>query len=228
MYNGCGRFYVPPTNSNLVLLKLLKKNIKYLSVENGLQKDFESKNWSRFNKTAKESANNNLHKSCSSGKIGTTRVDTEPTVLSTPSNQENKGNVHIEKGKPTIGYIKASSSKTQKSKPEVKFSKKDTKSENLRSRTNKKNQKVDKSDQLDLMENWFECWQTKSVVVLLNYAYYPCPVINWNNERLPSVKHYMSKEFKVREIEEKPDLFDLQIDIGPSIILVYGKFLRNL
>lgn len=209
-------------------MKLLKKNIKYLSVENGLQKDFESKNWSRFNKTAKESANNNLHKSCSSGKIGTTRVDTEPTVLSTPSNQENKGNVHIEKGKPTIGYIKASSSKTQKSKPEVKFSKKDTKSENLRSRTNKKNQKVDKSDQLDLMENWFECWQTKSVVVLLNYAYYPCPVINWNNERLPSVKHYMSKEFKVREIEEKPDLFDLQIDIGPSIILVYGKFLRNL
>ena len=61
LHDGCARFYVPPTNSNLVLLKLLKKNIKYLSAESGLQTSFESKNWSRFNKTkvGGESANEN-------------------------------------------------------------------------------------------------------------------------------------------------------------------------
>ena len=172
MYDGSARFYVPPTNSNLVLLKLLKKNIKYLSVENGLQNTFDSKKWSRFNKPNKNSSQ--------APKQGL-KIENDPVnpQCAAPGDKE----------KPGLQSFRAFTepNNVKKSKSEVKFNKKDIKQENTNSRfRSKKSHKMDNSDQYDLLENWFECWQAKSATVKLDYAYHPAPILNWKNESIYS------------------------------------------
>ena len=35
-----------------------------------------------------------------------------------------------------------------------------------------------------LAENWIECWQTKGASIYFNFAYYPCPLIDWTRTRM--------------------------------------------
>ena len=150
-----------------------------------------------------------MPKSSSSGKMGAARFDADQTLNSGTFSPASKA---------------GAASKSAKPKESVKFSKREA----LRSERSKRNQKADKCEQLDLMENWFECWQTSNVFVALGYGYYPCPIVNWANGRLASVRHFTGGEFRVGEIDERQDLIDLQIEIGPSVILLYGTFLRDL
>lgn len=43
----CAKFIIPETNSNLIVLKLLRQNLKYIST-NGVQKIFDSQHWSKY------------------------------------------------------------------------------------------------------------------------------------------------------------------------------------
>lgn len=159
-------------------MKLLKKNIKYISLDKGFQTSFDSKHWSRFNKDYKNDLKRNQSATSMKGKSEPTftTINTTATL-----NEKEKATVHASKA--DQNNLKVPLIKHQKSKSEVKFNKKDIKSENSRYNftRNKKGQQADKGEQLDLLENWFECWQTKKVDVVLNYGYYPCPVINWND-----------------------------------------------
>jgi len=223
---------VPPTNSNLVLLKLLKKNIKYLSVENGLQTTFDSKLWSKFNKPLKQDP-----PTFTSTVKQNLKTDNEPTPLLPPSVDTPQSKETQQKAAFNSFRSETVKLNNSKSKSEVKFSKKDLKPDgnssghtggNSRFRSNKKGPKIDTSDKFDLFENWFECWQAKSANVLLDYAYHSAPVINTANQRLKSVKRLGSGELSATQIDANPDLISLEIEIGPSVIMVYGTFLRNL
>jgi len=220
----------------LVLLKLLKKNIKYLSVENGLQTTFDSKLWSRFNKPPTKEDSPPPPPPSAKQARKTDKEPTPPPASSTetpkPANHQSFRS-HTETAKLSNSLYR----NTSKSKSEVKFSKKDLKPDgasglaanvNSRFRSNKKGQKVDTRDKFDLFENWFECWQAKSASVLLDYAYHSAPIINTANQRLKSVKRLATGEFSAAQVDAEPDLINLEIEIGPSVIMLYGTFLRNL
>ena len=173
---------MPPTNSNLVLLKLLKKNIKYISVDKGLQTNFDSNHWSKFNKVSTETK----AKQSSAKTSGSNLNDKEtPARAATFLNDKEKPSIQPFRSFSEQTNLK-SSTKHQKSKSEVKFNKKDLKPDNSKHafKTSKKNQQQDRVDQLDLCENWFECWQANSIKVVLNYEYYSCPVLNWNDRSI--------------------------------------------
>lgn len=54
VFDACARFIIPPSNSNLALLKILRKKIKYISIKNGEQKMFNLKRWSKFDKSSND------------------------------------------------------------------------------------------------------------------------------------------------------------------------------
>lgn len=48
IFDACARFIIPPTNPNLALLKILKKNLKYIPFSGAEKFNFESDHWSQF------------------------------------------------------------------------------------------------------------------------------------------------------------------------------------
>ncbi|CAF0826478.1 unnamed protein product [Brachionus calyciflorus] len=121
------------------------------------------------------------------------------------------------------------STKNSKSKKNINQSK----SKNVKSDLNNKNH-VRFNKSLDsnlnhLVENWIECWQAKNASVVLNFEYFPCPLLDWNNKNLPSVcvlKSLNSPNFDCEIF--KPDTIFLDIEIGPSLVMLYGTFLKRL
>ena len=86
-----------------------------------------------------------------------------------------------------------------------------------------------RSNESHMQENWIECWQTKTVEISLGFEFYLCPVLDWSNDKLPSVVHYKSMNSPNFDCESlPPDMIRLKIEIGPSIIMLYGTFLKRL
>ena len=113
----------------------------------------------------------------------------------------------------TQPFNKTDSKKGQKSKP--------VKKETEQSKTNNSGS--------EFAENWFECWQANNASVVLNYGYHPAPVLEWSNSRLPTVKYLKSlgsPDFNCEQLS--PDLILLEIELGPSVVLLYGAFLKRL
>lgn len=81
-----------------------------------------------------------------------------------------------------------------------------------------------------MQENWIECWQTRTVDIGIRFAFYLCPVLDWSNGSLPSVEYYAGFKSPNFECDERlePDNIELKIEIGPSLILVYGTMLKRL
>ena len=48
IFDACARFIVPPTNPHLALLKILKKNLKFIPFDGEEKLTFESSHWSQF------------------------------------------------------------------------------------------------------------------------------------------------------------------------------------
>lgn len=80
-----------------------------------------------------------------------------------------------------------------------------------------------------MQENWIECWQTKTVDVQVQFDFYLCPVLDWTNDKLPSVALYKSMGSPNFNCEVlPPDTIRLKIEIGPSYIMLYGTILKRL
>ena len=78
-----------------------------------------------------------------------------------------------------------------------------------------------------MQENWIECWQTKTVEISLDFEFYLCPVLDLSNDKLPSLVHYKSMNSPNFDFESlPPDMIRLKIEIGSSIIMLYGTFLK--
>lgn len=62
---------MPPTNSYLTLLKILRKNLRYIPFEGAEKFTFDSKKWSQFNQAdlVTDTSTTNLNKTKSSGLI---------------------------------------------------------------------------------------------------------------------------------------------------------------
>lgn len=212
---ACGRFIVPPTNNNLVLLNVIKKNINYVTFQNGKKLEFNSRYWSQFNtntpgedatdsKTAGNREGSNDTKASSQSKAN-------KKSSSRQSNKQLKSSLNSKSGgSGTTGQTKAQNN--VRFSPNVGFS--TTTSSNG-------------SDHLE--KNWVECWQAKSASVKLDFEYHPCPVLDWNNDKLPTVSYLKSLNSPNFDCEIfNTDTIFLDIELGPSVIMLYGTFLKRL
>lgn len=88
---------------------------------------------------------------------------------------------------------------------------------------------LNKSNESHMQENWIECWQTKTADVVVQFEFYLCPILDWTNDKLPSVTHYKSLDSPNFDCETlPPDTIRLKIEIGPSLIMLYGTMLKRL
>jgi len=178
--DACARFFVPPTNMNLALMKILRKNLKYISIENGIQTQFDKKRWSKFNKivnvaNSNSSSNNNE------------QTETVADINAALNIDENSQEQYKQPPGQSIKASFSSSNKHSASKQKMSNSKnkKNLKPENEtnsynNNKNNRKNQTNQNETQLDFSENWFECWHADYVSVIMDYDYNPCPILDWN------------------------------------------------
>jgi hypothetical protein len=217
--DACARFILPPTNKNLTQLKILRKNIKYISFNNLNETKFESKNhWSQFktssqavpiipvNSSQSSTALNDLDAKNSSEEMMNSKTPRTPK----PSTKSARLSTVAETATP-----------------------KAAKSTNVRftftphSTNNAAN--LLKSNESHMQDNWIECWQTKNAEVSIQFEFYLCPVLDWSNDKLPSVQYYKSLNSPKFDCEIlQPDTIRLKIEIGPSVVMMYGTFLKRL
>ena len=201
VHDACARFIVPPFNNNLILLKMLRKNINYVSNQSKCHNKFESKKWSRFNQIDKDA----------NAQINNKQVNDD--------------------GEKSFNNNNKKQTKSSNKKPNQ-LNKK-----TINNNNNKQSQKYNKSNSTSsdyitsshFQENWFECWQTNYVSVVLNFDYHPCSILDWQKLDLPSVHYYLSlnsPKFNCEIFE--PDVIDLKIELGPSNVMLYGTFLKCL
>lgn len=144
IFDACARFIIPPTNANLSLLKILKKNLKYIPFDGAEKCTFESNHWSQFTSS---------------------QIDSNIQAANA--------------GKSATKSKKASNS---------------SKSKNSKNETNKNNVKFNKEINCSFnhfVENWIECWQAKNASVILNFEYYPSPLLDWNNKSILFFKFFL-------------------------------------
>lgn len=147
--------------------------MKYVTIENGIQNEFERKRWSRFNKTANKPEQPD-------GEQNASAVDDPQVNTETYLNNREKPVTH-----PFKSSFSSKNTKSSKQKPDSSKTKKNSKpEENPKGRKNQPNQTQNES-QLDFSENWFECWQADYARVIMNYEYHPCPVLDWNQKSKP-------------------------------------------
>ncbi len=206
VHDACARFIVPPFNNNLILLKMLRKNINYVSNQNKCHNKFESKKWSRFNQIDRDT-NTQLNNSKQINDDG------EKLMNNNSNNNNNKKQAKSSnKNSNQLNKKKTNSN----NKPGQKYNKSNSTSSDYTSSSH-------------FQENWFECWQTNYVSVVLNFDYHPCSILDWQKLDLPSVHYYLSlnsPKFNCEIFE--PDVIDLKIEIGPSNVMLYGTFLKCL
>ena len=177
--------------------------MKYISIDNDLQTEFNLNRWSKYNKPAAENkpneTNTTLINENQEVKIDLNANELETNVDSSnfPTNTDEIVNTEAylnSKEKPVTHSFKSSFShhntnkhKTpqhQKSKLDQFKNKKNSKETetNKNNRKNHQNGQAQNESAFDFSENWFECWQANHARVILNYDYHPCPVIDWNNK----------------------------------------------
>ena len=197
---------MPVTNNNLALLKILRNNLKYISVKNGEQTKFDSQRWSFFEKEA------------SAGQVNKVKV---PTAKSKDEDSGKRATEEDGSGVGEQSKMAAGASASQ--------SKSGSKSSKHGSKGAKTAQETNVDSFFHFSENWFECWQTKTAKIVLNYNYHPCPVLDWSYDDMPTVeylKNLKSPDFDCEIFT--PDVISLSIEIGPSTVLLYGTFLKHL
>jgi len=160
---------------SLALLKILRKKLKYVTIDNGIQNEFVRKRWSRFNRTNKTELTEKT-----APPVG------EQDALTTDDLHLNTETYLNNYEKPVTHSFKTSfsskPSKSAKPKQESTKNKKNSKpDENTKNRKNQSNQAQNES-QFDFSENWFECWQADYARIIMNYEYHPCPVLDWNQK----------------------------------------------
>jgi len=184
IFDACARFFVPPTNMNLALMKILRKKLKYISIENGIQTQFDKKRWSKFNKTNLQ--NEQTTEATESNPVSNDdNVDTAPTSEQNQSQPSKQANQSFK-----TSFSNKQANKTFKQKTNNQKNKKNLKSENDTSTNNNNNFKINRNNKnqinhqnethLDFSENWFECWHADYASVIMDYDYNPCPVLDWN------------------------------------------------
>ncbi|RMZ92833.1 hypothetical protein BpHYR1_052404, partial [Brachionus plicatilis] len=184
IFDACARFIIPPTNAYLALLKILKKNLKYIPFNGAEKCTFESNHWSQFSPSESD--------------------------LVAPAINPGKGS---SKPKKSSSHSKSKGAKNENTdaKNHVRF-----------------NKNIDCSFN-HFVENWIECWQAKNASVVLNFEYHPSPLLDWNNKNLPSVSYLKSFNSPHFDCEVfNPDTIFLEIEIGPSLVMLYGTFLKRL
>ena len=183
IFDACARFFVPPTNMNLALMKILRKKLKYISIENGIQTQFDKKRWSKFNKT---NLQNEQTEATESNPVSNDDNLTAPTSQQDQSQPSKQANQSFK-----TSFSNKQANKTfNKQKTNNQKNKKNLKSENDTSTNNNNNIKINRNNKnqinhqnethLDFSENWFECWHADYASVIMNYDYNPCPVLDWN------------------------------------------------
>ena len=186
LYEGCARFIVPPSNSNLALLKILKKKLKYVTAKNGEQTVFERKNWSKFNQN-KVADNIDVN--------GTINNSNNPDET-----QEKKKQSETQNRRASSSLNKKNSFKKSKSNPSIQTNNEanpivvnnNNSNSSSSSKHNKKIKFVPQQKSNHFSENWFECMQASNVSVLVDFEYNPCPILDWN------IKGKICKFYRVR------------------------------
>lgn len=191
--------------------------MKYISVENNLQSEFNAKRWSRYNKVKPSDSDNTINNNPTSTSVNNNNKDldnnkTEININEIETNvdisnvQINDEVVNTEaylnnKEKPVVHSFKSSFT-NKHSKPQMQpqrsridqFKSKKTPKDTDASKSNRKNQnnQVQNEPAFDFSENWFECWQANYASVIMSYEYHPCPVLDWNYK---SNFNFINKKF---------------------------------
>lgn len=198
--DACARFIVPPTNKNLTLLKILRRNIKYISFHNQNETKFESNHWSQFNPLVANQTSSTINRVSTKNNLGgkdANKASTTTTATSTnqtdskdkdkattatnnnnsstnlPTDGANKKNANR---KASSGNMNSNNAQTFKQPKSSRSEMKQNKSNNVRFAFAK-----NENETVHMQENWIECWQTKSANILIKFDFYLCPVLDWNN-----------------------------------------------
>ena len=164
---GCARFIVPPSNSNLALLKILKKKLRYVTPKNGEQTLFDRKHWSKFNQ-------NKVSDNVDSAMNGA--INAEDT-------SEQRNQLENQSRRVSGGLNKKSSFRKNKSNSSPHSgtgSENNNISHSSNSKHNKKTKFIPQQKSTHFSENWFECMQASNVSVVVDFSYNPCPLLDWN------------------------------------------------
>ena len=190
---------------------MIKKNVRYVTCVDGEKHEFNSHFYSQFNSPSQND--------CAT--TAATTTDTKSRPASSASKKQSNRNSSINNNNNTSSTKSNLNNKTNaqpKTQNNVRFS------PNVAS-----NDTPASSGSDHLGKNWIECWQAKCATITLNFDYYPSPVLDWSNTRLPSVVYFKSLNSPHFDCQIfKSDTLYLDIELGPSVIMLYGTFLKRL
>jgi hypothetical protein len=155
------RFIIPPTNNNLAILNVIRKNVRYVTFEDGEKYEFDSHPYSQFNLPSQNEPNASNPNSNTSNAAG-----------GADAKSAGKKQAGRQKSNTTSSGNNATNATNNKGQNSVRFA------PNVGFASNAPGT----AGSTHFATNWIECWQAKCAKIYLNYDYYPSPVLDWTRD----------------------------------------------